>query len=107
MGYQNIPMVIQLLMTICHFFICYLLIGPMGVYGPALASTISNLNIFLLMAAYTSRIKDPYIIEAWNVTTKSSISLHGLYDFMKVGLPSVGMICLEWWSFELMAFIAA
>lgn len=26
---------------------------------------------------------------------------------MKVGAPSIAMVCLEWWSFELMTFIAA
>ncbi len=31
----------------------------------------------------------------------------GLTDFMKIGLPSIGMMCIELWSFEIMALLAA
>ena len=31
----------------------------------------------------------------------------GLIDYFKLGIPSTGMLCLEWWSFEIMTVFAA
>lgn len=33
--------------------------------------------------------------------------MQGLLDYLKLGLPSIGMVCLEWWSFEIMTLFAA
>ena len=31
----------------------------------------------------------------------------GLIDYFKQGIPSTGMLCLEWWAFEIMTVFAA
>jgi MATE family multidrug resistance protein len=45
--------------------------------------------------------------EAWFFPTAASFKIDGLIQFMKLGLPSIGMLCLEWWSFELMTLYSA
>jgi len=109
MGWQRGPMILQLIVSISHIGLCYVLtiLSGLGVYGPALSSTLSNLCLLIMMTIYTQRITDPRVKQAWFPPTADSISLRGLVDFMKVGLPSVIMICFEWWAFEIMAILAA
>ena len=81
----------------------------MGINGPAMAFTITNINNFIFTALYTELIRrnDPFITEAWFLPSKSSFELAGLREYLKVGIPSIGMLCFEWWSFEVMILISA
>jgi MATE family multidrug resistance protein len=79
----------------------------MGVYGPPLAITLNNCLMFLLMTIYTSKIQDEKIKQAWHMPSRSSFELIGLKEFLKIGIPSILMLCVEIWSFELMAILAA
>ena len=49
MGYQTSPMLVQLGVSLAHYFVTHLLIYEvgMGIDGPALAVTISNINLFI------------------------------------------------------------
>jgi MATE family multidrug resistance protein len=44
---------------------------------------------------------------AWTLPTRASFNLLGISDFMKIGIPSVAMLCVELWSFEFIALMAA
>jgi MATE family multidrug resistance protein len=33
--------------------------------------------------------------------------IKGLIQYFKLGIPSTGMLCLEWWAFEIMTLLAA
>lgn len=63
--------------------------------------------MFVLITIYTSRIDDPKVKLAFKPPSKSSFDWIGIKDFMKIGIPSVAMLCVELWSFELMAILAA
>jgi Na+-driven multidrug efflux pump len=51
--------------------------------------------------------KDENIKKAWFLPDKSTLAISGLREFMNLGLPSIGSLCLDWWSFELVAMFAA
>ena len=36
----------------------------------------------------------------------TSDSFRDLGSYLRVGIPSLVMLCLEWWSFEVLAFMA-
>jgi len=42
--------------------------------------------------------------EAWFFPNKESFK--GLQEYMKIGIPSIGLICMELWCVELMALVA-
>lgn len=110
MEHQREPMIIQMIVTVLHFFICKILIEyiGLGIFGPPIAISISNINNFVMMHFTTSFIiKDDKIKQAWFYPNRNSYKIRSLVDYMKVGLPSIGVLCLEWWSFEIMSLIAA
>lgn len=111
MGDQNGPMIIQFTITILHIFWCDLLTVrlDMEVQGTAIATAITYFLMLSIYHFYTSRFTDERIRkEAWFLPDwKSFKDLSGLVSFMKLGLPSIGMLCLEWWSFELMILYSA
>jgi hypothetical protein len=37
---------------------------------------------------------------------KECFEIKGLINYFKLGIPSTGMLCLEWWAFEIMALLA-
>lgn len=45
--------------------------------------------------------------EAWFLPNKECFDIQGLITFLKMGIPSIGMICLEWWSFEILILFSA
>ncbi len=63
--------------------------------------------MFVLLTIYTSRLTDPNVVAAFYPPSASSFNWIGIKDFMKIGVPSVAMLCVELWSFELMAILAA
>jgi MATE family multidrug resistance protein len=109
MGYQNAPMFLGIATTFIHFLLCYVitLLLEFGVYGPAISLSISNLIGLVLLSIYSKNIKESIVKETFSSPSKSIFNMKGLIEFMKIGLPSIGMICLEWWSFEIMTIIAA
>lgn len=61
-----------------------------------------------MITVYTGNLKtDVKLKEAWHMPTHASFNLVGLKDFMKIGIPSIAMLCVELWSFEFMALMAA
>ena len=39
--------------------------------------------------------------------SKSSFNIDGLLEYLKIGIPSIGVLCLDWWSFEVMMIFAS
>jgi MATE family multidrug resistance protein len=58
--------------------------------------------MFLVINTYISCCKE--LQEAWIMPDWSTI--RGINDYLKLGIPSSAMLCLEWWSFEIMILIA-
>ncbi|XP_010496890.1 PREDICTED: protein DETOXIFICATION 12-like [Camelina sativa] len=102
--FQNQSLISPLLITSCvvfciHVPFCWLLVykSGLGNLGGALAISLSNwLYVFILLSfmffsSACSETRAPLSMEIFD----------GIGEFFKYALPSAAMICLEWWSYEL------
>lgn len=90
--------------SILHFLWCYIFVFDYGwsIFGVSLATIITyflNFAIITLYCMYDKEVKESFFF-----FTKESFKQVGGY--LKVGIPSLTMLCLEWWSFEVLAFMA-
>ena len=78
----------------------------MGIKGTAIASSFTNLIMFVQFWIYTSRFTEKQLREeTWffprNMTEiRECCNAQGIWEYVKIGVGSMGTICLEWWSFE-------
>ncbi|KAG1368083.1 protein DETOXIFICATION 14 [Cocos nucifera] len=100
-----LPMLLSSMITLClHIPLCWVMVFKSGLanVGAALSISISYwLNVFMLVLyiKYSASCK----------ATRSPISkecFRGINEFLKLALPSAVMICLEWWSFELLVLLS-
>jgi MATE family multidrug resistance protein len=98
MGKNNVPMVCQLIGTFLHIFTCYFFVWrcELGIMGVGIASSVSNSITFTLMLTYTSQLEE--IKEAVQWPNKKATQ--DVCQYLKLGVPSALMLCLEWWAFE-------
>ncbi|KAF7098424.1 hypothetical protein CFC21_100167 [Triticum aestivum] len=87
-----------------HILICWALVHKLGMgsKGAALASTVSystNLAILCLYTRLSSACK-----RTW--TGFSMEAFKELRQFAELAVPSAMMVCLEWWSFELLVLLS-
>ncbi|CAM6050639.1 unnamed protein product [Sphagnum compactum] len=100
-----LPMMLcSLFAVLFHIALCYILIYTLdvGFIGAALATTISYwLNaIFLMLYVKFSVICK----KTWRGLSTETFS--AVKPFMKLAIPSAFMICLEYWSFELLVLLS-
>jgi MATE family multidrug resistance protein len=110
MGYQNVPMAIQITNTFLHILWCWLFTDcfGFGIQGPSIATLLTNLLNLLMVHIYTVRFTDVKVTnEAYLMPSNECFDITGLKEYMKLGLPSIGMTCLEWLSFEVMTLYSA
>jgi len=115
MGYQYAPMLITVISLPLHIGWCYLFtdIYGMGIKGTAYASSITNLINFILMWVYSSRFTEKRLREeTWffpnnMIEVREICNFKSLWEFVKIGVSSMGTICLEWWSFEFMMLFSS
>ncbi|KAJ7954177.1 Protein DETOXIFICATION [Quillaja saponaria] len=100
-----IPMLISSFATLCfHIPVCWALVFKSGLnnIGAALAISISNwLNVILLglymrYSSSCAKTRSPLSMEVF----------HGIREFFRFAIPSTVMICLEWWSFEMLILLS-
>ncbi|XP_048318288.2 protein DETOXIFICATION 12-like isoform X1 [Ziziphus jujuba] len=100
-----IPMLISSCATLLfHIPLCWILVFKSGLnsHGGALAIGISNwLNVILLglymnFSSACERTRSPVSVELF----------HGVGQFFRLAIPSALMVCLEWWSFELLVLLS-
>lgn len=103
-GYQKVPMYIQMVTGVLHPFWCYLFVDIMdiGIRGPALAASVSQIFNMTCMSIYLGRIED--FKEMWFMPNAECFK--GLTNYIKIGLPSMGLIWLEWCAFEFLTFMS-
>ncbi|CAD6334102.1 unnamed protein product [Miscanthus lutarioriparius] len=87
-----------------HVLVCWALVfkAGMGSKGAALSSAISysfNLAMLALYVRFSSACK-----RTW--TGFSTEAFRDLLRFTKLAIPSAMMVCLEWWSFELLVLLS-
>nr|XP_019703244.1 protein DETOXIFICATION 16 [Elaeis guineensis] len=104
---QNIVLPIMLssgVTTLLHILVCWILVfkSGLGSKGAALANAISYwFNVFLL-ALYVRL--SPVCKRTW--TGLSSEAFHGIFNFIKLAVPPAVMVCLVFWSFELLVLVS-
>ncbi|XP_051216685.1 protein DETOXIFICATION 16 [Lolium perenne] len=104
---QNIVLPVMLssgVTALNHMLVCWLLVYKLGLgnKGAALANTISYLTNLLILALYI-RIS-PSCKRTW--TGLSMEAFHDIVSFFRLAVPSALMVCLEWWSFELLVLLS-
>ncbi|KAL6623019.1 hypothetical protein ACP70R_032898 [Stipagrostis hirtigluma subsp. patula] len=90
--------------ALCHLVVCWALVykAGLGSRGAALSNAISyavNLAILALYVRLSRACKG-----TWN-----GYSMEGLKElrrFTELAVPSAMMICLEWWSFEILVLLS-
>ncbi|KAL6193329.1 hypothetical protein ACLB2K_034413 [Fragaria x ananassa] len=100
-----IPMLLSSLATILfHIPLCWALVFKSGLasLGGALAMSISFwfnaiiLGLFMKFSSACSKTRVPISMELF----------YGMREFFRFAIPSAVMICLEWWSFELLILLS-
>jgi MATE family multidrug resistance protein len=107
--FQNQSMITPLLITSCFVFclhvpLCWLLVykSGLGNLGGALALSFSNclytiiLGSLMCFSSACSETRAPLSMEIFD----------GIGEFFRYALPSAAMICLEWWSYELIILLS-
>jgi MATE family multidrug resistance protein len=107
--FQNQSLITPLLITsyvvFCiHVPLCWFLVynSGLGNLGGALAISLSNwlyaifLGSFMYYSSACSETRAPLSMEIFD----------GIGEFFKYALPSAAMICLEWWSYELIILLS-
>ncbi|XP_038892623.1 protein DETOXIFICATION 12-like [Benincasa hispida] len=100
-----IPMVIFSCITLCfHIPFCWLMVYKAGLrnLGGALSMSLSywlNVILLALYMKFSPRCEK----------TRGVISMElfqGIREFFSLAIPSAVMVCLEWWSFELIILLS-
>nr|XP_033778781.1 multidrug and toxin extrusion protein 2-like isoform X2 [Geotrypetes seraphini] len=74
----------------------------LGVVGSALANTISQFTLSGLLFCYIYSKK--LYVETWAGWSRECLQEWGA--FIQLAIPSLLMMCIEWWTFELGGFLA-
>ncbi|KAK8937142.1 MATE efflux family protein 5 [Platanthera zijinensis] len=104
---QNIVLPLMLtsaVTALIHILVCWILVfkSGLGNRGAALANSISYWINVLLLVVYV-RIS-PSCKETWTGFTREAF--HQVLSFVKLAIPSATMICLEFWTFELIVLLS-
>ena len=75
-----------------------------GIFSQApIAATIMDFVTLGLVVLYTVKV-DGY--QGWDGFKWSAWEFRGLWEYLKLGIPSALMVCSEWWIFEFAAILA-
>lgn len=87
-----------------HVAVCWLLVRRLGLgaNGAALGNAVSNLVNLTVLAIYV-RVS-PSCKDTWRGFSREAF--RGIPGFLKLAVPSAAMVCMEWWSFELLVLLS-
>lgn len=104
MNRASMVMYTMIITSSLHFVWCYILVFKFNleVVGVSVATIITYFLNFAVITLYC--MTDKEVRKSFFFFTKDS--LVGLGGYLKVGIPSTTMLCLEWWSFEVLAIMA-
>ncbi|KAI0522801.1 hypothetical protein KFK09_005186 [Dendrobium nobile] len=100
-----LPMLLSSLAAFCvHIPLCWAMVfkSGLGNIGAALSISISywiNVLILVLYIKYSDSCREARV-------PPSMAAFKGISQFLKLAIPSAVMICLEWWSFELLVLLS-
>lgn len=99
------PLVISSFVSLCfHIAFCCLLVFKSGLGSSGAAFSIGTsywlnvilLGLYMIFSTDAERTRVPISMELF----------HGIGEFFRYAIPSAVMICLEWWSFELLTLLS-
>lgn len=92
--------------TLLHSFWCYLFILhlDLGIMGAAFANLIHAFSCFIITAVYLS-FKAIHTIPFFSIVP-GTFDLDYVRSYIAIGMPSIALICLEWWGFEVMVLMS-
>ncbi|KAL4332316.1 hypothetical protein GQ457_07G016610 [Hibiscus cannabinus] len=99
------PLLVSSCFTLCfHVLLCWALVFKCGLnnQGAALAISISywtnviSLVLYMMFSDACSKTLVPISMDVFR----------GVREFFRFAIPSASMICLEWWSFELLIILS-
>ncbi|KAG9153720.1 hypothetical protein Leryth_005853 [Lithospermum erythrorhizon] len=100
-----VPMFLSSFFTICfHIPVCWILVFKTGLYnaGAAVSMGLSFwlnaiiLGLYMRYSPSCEKTRSPISIEIFG----------GIKEFFRFAVPSAIMVCLEWWSFELVILLS-
>ncbi|KQJ82176.1 hypothetical protein BRADI_5g07160v3 [Brachypodium distachyon] len=104
---QNIVLPVMMssgVTAMSHVLVCWLLVYKLGMgsKGAALANGISYLVNVSILAAYIRL--SPSCRSTWTGVSKEAF--RDVLGFFRLAVPSALMVCLEWWSFEMLVLLS-
>ncbi|KAL7132390.1 hypothetical protein ABFS83_12G070900 [Erythranthe nasuta] len=100
-----LPMLISSCFTLCfHVPVCWALVFKSGLHnlGGAVAIGLSMwlnvtiLSLYMMFSPSCAKTRAPFSMKIFQ----------GITEFFRFAVPSAVMICLEWWSFELLILLS-
>ncbi|KAL7614207.1 hypothetical protein Lser_V15G05374 [Lactuca serriola] len=101
----TLPLLVSSAVVLCfHVPLCWALVfkSKMGGVGAALAFSVSNLFYLILIVFY---LKFSSMCKNTSVTISMDAVL-GIKEFFRFAIPSAVMICLKWWSLEILILLS-
>ncbi|XP_062090445.1 protein DETOXIFICATION 18-like [Humulus lupulus] len=95
--FSSIPLVFHIGITYCLVHLT-----PLGFKGAPLATSITLWLSFFMLAAYVMFSKEFKL--TWQGFSHESFCY--IFTNLKLSLPSSAMVCLEYWAFEILVFLA-
>ena len=97
-------MITMIITSSMHFIWCYLFVfvWQWDILGVSIATFITYFLNFAVITIYCRTNKE--VKKSFFFFTKESFQELGPY--LKIGIPSTTMLCMEWWSFEVLAIMA-
>lgn len=101
---SKVVMIINVTTSCLHFGWCYLLVivAGMEIVGAALAMTITYFTNFVAVTIYCVSCRDLRT----SFFFPNADTFRSLGAYLRIGIPSASMMCLEWWSLEVLALMA-
>ncbi|KAJ0692382.1 putative multi antimicrobial extrusion protein [Helianthus annuus] len=101
----TLPLLVSSMLVLClHVPLCWAFVFKlkMGSIGAAVAFSLSNWIYLVLIVFYVSFSSS---CENTRVTI-SSDALIGVKEFFRLAIPSAVMVCLKWWSIEVLVLMS-
>ncbi|XP_074318944.1 protein DETOXIFICATION 19-like [Silene latifolia] len=102
-----LPLVIcSLIPLLLHIILAYLLVHctSLGYKGAPLATSIAFWIAIGMLMMYMRSAKN--LERTWTGFSRKALSYCHVSTNLKLALPSAGMVCLEYWAFEILVFMA-
>ena len=98
------PLVIMVIATTIHVLLCLLFVKylDLDIIGLAIAHSVKDCLLFILTVLYSwnsEKVKNAF-------APLDSETFRGWYDYLRISLPALCMICSEEWAFEINSILA-